>query len=250
MVPGLIETLASFPRTQFLLYTNCSAFDAGHAARIARVPGILPVVSIEGDAGATDRRRGAGVFACVERAMGLMRDARVVFAFCAMVTRQNMHLVTSRAWLDWMWDCGAILGILSDYTPYPGEEDPGLALTDGERAEKRRLVAARKREARPFMINFPADEYARGGCGSAGREFVHVNPQGCVEPCPLSRYAADNVNAVTLREALSSPFFAELRARSASWAHDGEGCLLLAHEADVAAIASTTGAVRTDRQRT
>ena len=96
------------------------------------------------------------------------------------------------------------------------------------------------------MVNFPADEYKAGKCGSAGRVFMHIGPAGHVEPCPLCRYSADDVNEKTLTESLASPFFTELRRRSAAWEHDGESCMLLAHEPEVAAIAADTGAVRTD----
>jgi len=246
VVPGLLDTLMKARRTIFFLYTNATLLDRKLVAGIARAPNILPVVSIEGDRADTDLRRGEGVFARAEAAMRLMREARVLFGFCVMVTHRNMELVTSRAWLDSMWERGAVIGVLADYTPYAGECIETLALTPEDRVRKRRLVDERKREARPYVVNFPPDEYRAGGCGSAGRVFMHIGPAGHVEPCPLCRYSADNVNEKTLRESLASLFFTELRRRSPGWEHDGESCMLLAHEPKVAAIAAETGAARTD----
>ena len=105
----------------------------------------MPVVSIGGDQADTDLRRGEGVFARASAAMRLMREARVLFGFCAMVTHRNMDLVTSRAWLDSMWERGAAIGVLADYTPYPSECIEELALTGDDRVRKRRLVDERKR---------------------------------------------------------------------------------------------------------
>ncbi len=250
VVPGLIETIRDFRNTIFFLYTNATLLDETHVAAISRAPNILPVVSLEGEATHTDGRRGSGVFARAEAAMGLMRKARVVFGFCTMVTHQNVELVTSRSWLDRMWGRGAVLGVLSDYTPYPGEGIDSLVLTAEDRAMKKRLVDLRKREARPYVVNFPADEYRYGTCGSAGRGFIHISPDGHVEPCPLVRYAADNVKRTGLGQSLASPFFTELRRRTETWTHDGEGCLLLAHEEELAAIAAETGAASTVAPRT
>lgn len=250
VVPGLMDLLGAARRTVFLLYTNATLLDETFVARIARAPNVLPVVSLEGDRADTDLRRGEGVFAKAQAAMRLMREARVLFGFCAMVTHRNVDLVTSRAWLDRMWHEGAVLGVLADYTPYPGECVEEFALTAEDRIRKRRLVEERKREARPYVVNFPPDEYRAGKCGSAGRVFMHISPSGRVEPCPLCRYSADNVNERTLKESLASPFFSELRRRSAVWDHDGESCMLLAHEAEVAAVAAETGAAHGERGET
>jgi MoaA/NifB/PqqE/SkfB family radical SAM enzyme len=247
VIPGLIETLTRHRKTLFYLYTNATLLDREHVAGIARAPNILPVVSVEGDECHTDGRRGAGVHAKVEAGMRLMRQAGVLFGFCAMVTRENLDCVTSREWLDKMWAAGAALGVLADHTPFPGEDSASLALAPEDFLRKEQRVAQRKREARPYIVNFPADEYRGGSCGAAGRDFVHISPEGHVEPCPMCRYAADKVGEKSLKESLASPFLSELRRQTAQWEHDGRSCMLMEHDAEVAATASRTGAAKTDR---
>jgi MoaA/NifB/PqqE/SkfB family radical SAM enzyme len=246
LVPGLVEALAAEREGVFLLFTNGTLLDPGKAALIARAPNVLPVVSIEGDAAFTDARRGPGVGHKAAAAMRELKRARVPFGFSTMVSHRNHRLVTSRAWFDATWDAGARFGFLIDYVPVPGAEDPGLVLTDEDRLEKTTAIEARWTEMRPLVMNFPPDEYAGGGCLSAGRGFLHVNADGWVEPCPFSHYAADNVKEKSLEDILRSPFMRALRERFACRPNAAGECVLCAEEGAVREIAERTGARKTD----
>lgn len=243
-IPGLAPMLAK-SRGAFLLFTNGMLLSEADAQAIARAGNIVPVISIEGDPSTTDGRRGDGVSTGVERAMRLLARVRVPFAFSSMLTHKNLDLVCSRRWCDAMWEAGARFGFLVDYQPIPESLDPSLLLTAADRAKKKAVVAQLKAERRPFIVNFPADEYNRGGCLSAGRGFVHVNANGSLEPCTFCHYSTHNLKQAGYLEALASPFFARVRSAFSCTEDDGATCMLLSHSDEVAQIAAETGALPT-----
>jgi hypothetical protein len=107
-------------------------------------------------------------------------------------------------------------------------------------------VAKRTCRARPFPLNFPADECPGSGCLAAATEIIHVNADGYVEPCPFCRFAADTIRDKSLEEALSSEFFAALRTTFGNMGNPDHGCLLSENNALVEAIAGETGAFSTE----
>jgi MoaA/NifB/PqqE/SkfB family radical SAM enzyme len=87
-----------------------------------------------------------------------------------------------------------------------------------------------------ILIAFPGDERRTGGCLAAGRGFFHISTSGDVEPCPFAPYSDTNLGALTLREALASPFFTRLKSTGfLDQPHDG-GCLLFEKRHEVEAM--------------
>jgi MoaA/NifB/PqqE/SkfB family radical SAM enzyme len=61
------------------------------------------------------------------------------------------------------------------------------------------------------LISFPGDEKSSDGCVAARRGFFHINAHGGAEPCPFSPYSDINVRETSLRKAMKSRLFQELR---------------------------------------
>jgi MoaA/NifB/PqqE/SkfB family radical SAM enzyme len=245
-VPGIIDMLAERQDALFFLFTNGTLLQEHHAEAVLRAGNILPIVSVEGDRTLTDYRRGGGTGEKVARAMAILQQANVAFGFSAMVTHRNLRTVTSRQWFDQLWDAGARYGYLIDYIPFPRGLDASLVLTNEDRTLKTGLVLERQQEARPLVLNFPPDEYATGGCQSAGRSFLHINADGFVEPCPFSHWAVDNLRDTSLAGALSSEFFCRLRETFADEPNPLGECLLFARGDEVAELAAASGAFATE----
>ena len=88
------------------------------------------------------------------------------------------------------------------------------------------------------FVSFPGDEKESGGCFAAGRAFFHINSHGGAEPCPFSPFSDINVRDTSLREAVASRLFRELRSGSLLAAeHDG-GCVLYEKREQVQALLS------------
>lgn len=235
-VPGLLETLEHQPNGIWMVFTNATLLDAQALDTVERAGTILPVISVEGEIPDTDARRGNGVGEAVGRAMASLRERGIPFAYSTMVTRENLDFVTSREYQEAMWEAGARIGFLVDYIPVAESLSPQLVLDACDRERKRALVAARFAEARPVVFNFPEGEYRGGGCMSAGNGFVHISANGDLEPCTFSHHATHSLRTSSYLEALSSPFFAELRRRFSTRPNPTGSCMLVQHEEEVAAL--------------
>jgi MoaA/NifB/PqqE/SkfB family radical SAM enzyme len=102
------------------------------------------------------------------------------------------------------------------------------------------------RKSKPlYTIHSPCDEEFFGGCVSAGRGFAHVTPEGDVTPCPVSNVATHNLKNSSLREALASPLFGEIRRNEHLLETEGLPCALFAHPEEVEELARSVGAYKT-----
>jgi MoaA/NifB/PqqE/SkfB family radical SAM enzyme len=104
------------------------------------------------------------------------------------------------------------------------------------RAEREYLegrVKELKRSAGGIHICFPGDEEAMGGCLAAGRGFVHINPEGGIEPCPFSPVSDTNIISERLEDALKSPLLARIRGSGVMELEHLGGCALWNRRDDV-----------------
>jgi len=58
-----------------------------------------------------------------------------------------------------------------------------------QRPQGRARLAALRAEMPGLFVAFPGDEDLYGGCLAAGRGFVHISPEGRLEPCPFSPFS-------------------------------------------------------------
>ncbi|MEW5826666.1 MAG: radical SAM protein [Candidatus Bipolaricaulota bacterium] len=209
--PDLLELLAERPDVLFLLFTNGLLLEGDVLRRVARMPHVIPVLSVEGGEPETDSRRGAGTFHHVMSAMDRLQAKKLFFGTSTTLTQRNFDLATCGAQLRALIARGCRLFYFINYVPVkPGTDH--LQLDPAQVAElDRRLMDSRRRLPAVF-IAFPRDELAMGGCLAAGRGFLHINAYGDVEPCPFSPYSDASVAEASLEEALSSPLFRAIRA--------------------------------------
>ena len=52
-----------------------------------------------------------------------------------------------------------------------------------------------------------------GGCIAGGRNYIHINANGDVEPCVFTHFAVDKIHDKTLLEVLKSDFFRTIRSK-------------------------------------
>lgn len=235
--PDVLAVAAREKRIIFPVFTNGTLFSPDACALFLQNRNLMPVLSLEGDAAATDARRGSGVYHRLQDAMALLHKNGVLFGASITVTRKNLTAILAEDFLRALHAAGCRAVIYVEYVPVTQESEP-LALTDADRATlEARLTQLRAAQRELLLVSFPGDEKSSGGCLAAGRGFFHINPRGGAEPCPFSPYSDTNLTLVPLRQALRSPLFRRLQEQGyLTQAHTG-GCVLFPHADEVAALA-------------
>jgi MoaA/NifB/PqqE/SkfB family radical SAM enzyme len=225
MRPGILDVTRKFPGIIFPLFTNGLLLDDAVIARFRTQPQVIPVVSIEGWEPDTDTRRGSGVFESVAAAAEKLRAAGLFFGVSLTVSRRNFEAVTAEGLVQALIGNGCSLFIFVEYTPAePGTED--LTLLPAQRRRLVELSEEMQAKSRPVFIVFPGDEEQFGGCLAAGRGFVHVGPDGSLEPCPFAPFSDENVTDRPLAEALGSHLLKAIRDNHAELKETRGGCAL------------------------
>ena len=207
----LIALCEKHPDCIFLAFTNGTLVDEAFAKELRRVGNFGLAFSIEGYAAETDMRRGQGTYEAVIRAMDLLREQGVIFGFSTCYHRRNVACVGSDEYVDFLIEKGCLFGWYFTYIPVGADAVPELIAT----AEQREFMyhQMRKwRETKPaFLLDFWNDGEYTLGCIAGGRNYLHINANGDVEPCAFIHYSNVNIKECSLLEALQSPLFMEYK---------------------------------------
>jgi len=206
----------------FQIYTNGTLIDKKNAKRLADVGNVLCCFSVEGLKEETDARRGKGVWDKIMQAMDNLKKEGVPFGFSCTMTRHNADVVTSDEFIDVMIDKGCTVGWYFQYIPIGKNPDLGLMPTPEQRNDLIKMVQY-VRSTRPlFLGDFWNDGPYVGGCIAGGRQYLHINNKGEVEPCGFVHFTIDglNVHEKSLTEILKSPFYTKMRRRVQSTASE------------------------------
>lgn len=211
MRPDMFDIWKEHDDVYFQLYTNGSMIDEAVAARLEECGNVAPMISLEGFRERTEARRGRGLYDRVMTAMDYLREAGVMFGASFTETRENMEEIASDEILDLLVEKGALVAWYFQYVPIGREPRTELMPTPEQRDWlRRRLLEARDDKA-IFIGDFWNDGYYVEGCIAAGREYIHINANGDVEPCVFCHFAVDNIRDKTLKEVLNSDFMKAIR---------------------------------------
>jgi MoaA/NifB/PqqE/SkfB family radical SAM enzyme len=213
MWPHLLDVIGSHPNIFFQVYTNGTLLTEEIARELSRLGNAALVFSIEGGEEETDSWRGKGVYAKIMHAMDLAREARLIIGTSATVTSQNVEVVSSDDFLDFMISKGSLAQMYFLYLPVNGKADFSLMVTPEQRDLLRRRVLTARRTKSIFIVDFWNDGPYVDGCIAGGRSYFHVNANGDVEPCVYTHIAVDNIHETSLKKALNSELFRAIRAR-------------------------------------
>lgn len=234
----IIEAAGKKPGILFPIFTNGTFMDERYFELMDRCRNLIPIMSIEGEETITDARRGKGIYARLIANMDELHRRGLVFGASVTVTTENIREVTSEHFLQKLSDRGCKAVIFVEFVPVT-DDSVELAPGDAEREYLKDEIARLRREHPEMVyISFPGDEKSSGGCVAAGRGFFHINSHGGAEPCPFSPYSDINVRDTSLREAMNSRLFRELRDGGYLLEDHPGGCTLHERRADVERIMS------------
>lgn len=207
---GLIE---KYNDMYFMFYTNGTLIDDSVADELLRLGNAGAVMSLEGFEEATDLRRGKGVYQKVMASMDRLRNRGVPFGTSLTVTRNNIEEITSDSFFQHLRDIGVMVVWYFLFMPVGKDPDTSLMPTPQQREYLRRRDAKLRAKFPIFIADFWNDAPFVGGCIAGGRNYIHINANGDVEPCVFTHTAVDKIFHKSLTETLNSDFFKAIRAR-------------------------------------
>ena len=208
----MIKIYSKHNDAYFQVYTNGTLINENAAKMLVKLGNVIPMISIEGFEKETDSRRGKGVYDKIIKAMEILKKYKVPFGISCCVERSNVETILSDEFIDMIIKKGALVGWLFLYMPVG--EDPSLQRMP---TPKQRIWMLKRvnelRNTKPiFLIDFWNDAPHVSGC-IAGKSYIHITSKGDVEPCIFTHFAVDNVKNKSLKQALNSGFFKEIRKR-------------------------------------
>lgn len=223
--PEILDVTRRFPSIVFPLFTNGLLLDERLVKELRRQRHVVPVISLDGFELETDERRGHGVYDRARQAIERLAGSDIFFGVSLTITRRNFGLLTSPRFFKTLHDAGSRIFIYVEYTPIrEGTEE--LVLTREQKAELEARKVRLRAQYGGVVIGFPGDEEQYGGCLAAGRGFIHVGPDGSLEPCPFAPYSDANLRKSTLKEALKSELLRKIRDEHGRLSETRGGCAL------------------------
>ena len=242
----LITLCERHPDCQFLSFTNSTLIDEAFADEMLRVKNFIPAISIEGFEEATDSRRGKGTYQAVLKAMAILKEKKLPFGISCCYTSANYKVIGSEEYFDDMIAKGAKFAWFFTYMPIGKDAVPELMCTAPQREYMYHKIREYRNTKPIFTLDFWNDgEYVKG-CIAGGRNYLHINANGDIEPCAFIHYSDTNIHTGTLLEAYKNPLFMAY--------HDGQPfnhnhlrpCPLLDNPEKLAGMVHESGAKSTD----
>jgi MoaA/NifB/PqqE/SkfB family radical SAM enzyme len=132
------------------------------------------------------------------------------------------------------------------YIPVGNGAPTALSATDKQREFMYRQVRRFRQEKPIFIMDFWNDGEFVDGCIAGGRQYLHINANGDVEPCAFIHYSNLNIRDVSLLEALKSPLFREYKDHQPFNDNHLRPCPLLDNTGALAGMVKRSGACSTD----
>ena len=157
--------------------------------------------------------------------MDKLSKNNILFGTSLTLSTANYSLVTSFDFVEEFVNKGCKVFIYVEYVPVrEGTEYLELAI---EQTKKIPEIMDNFRTKYPSLfVAFPGDEEKMGGCLSAGRGFLHISPEGRIEPCPFAPYSDSNIKEMSLKDALQSEFLYQIRKNHKNLVETTSGCAL------------------------
>jgi hypothetical protein len=102
-----------------------------------------------------------------------------------------------------------------------------------------------RREQKSLLADFWCDGPLVGGCMAGGRNYLHINQNGDIEPCVFAHFAVDNIKDKSLEEALKGDFFRSIRERIPYHPNLLRPCMIIDHPYILRESVAKSGAVPT-----
>ncbi len=114
---GVIEKASSVKEIVFPIFTNGTMLDESYINLFDKNRNLVPMISIEGDKDQTDERRGEGTYNSIMTAMNSLNKKGILFGGSVTVTTENIITVTSKEFVQELYNKGTRVLIFVEYVP-------------------------------------------------------------------------------------------------------------------------------------
>ena len=230
----------------FLAFTNATLIDEKFTDEMLRVKNFVPAISIEGFEEATDFRRGNGIYRAAVSAMELMKRKKLPFGVSCCYTSKNLDSLSSEEFIDHLIGLGAKFAWFFHYMPVGNNAVTELLPTAKQREQMYHRIRDYRTRKPLFTIDFQNDGEYVGGCIAGGRNYLHINANGDVEPCVFIHYSDTNIHQSTLLDALKAPLFMAYKENQPFNCNHLMPCPMLENPECLMKMVNETGAKSTD----
>ena len=172
---GVIEAAGKKQNILFPIFTNGTYMADKFFDMFDKNRNLIPIMSIEGEKEATDKRRGEGVYDKLVSNMDELNKRGLIYGASVTVTTDNLRDVSSESFIGKLSDKGCKAVIFVEFVPVT-DDSAHLAPGDEEREYlKKEIMRLRQEHPEMVFVSFPGDEKSSGGCIAAGRGFFHIN---------------------------------------------------------------------------
>jgi len=230
----------------FLAFTNGTLIDEAFADEMLRVKNFVPAISIEGFEAETDARRGEGTYQKVLRAMEILKARKLGFGASLCYTSQNTETIGSEEYIDFLIKQGCKFAWFFTYMPVGVGAPTDLIAKAHQREYMYHQIRAFRQTKPIFTMDFWNDGEYVNGCIAGGRNYLHINANGDIEPCAFIHYSDSNIHEKTLLEAYKSPLFMQYKENQPFNGNHLRPCPLLDNNGKLAEMVHASGAHSTD----
>ncbi|MDD5529483.1 MAG: radical SAM protein [bacterium] len=221
----ILNITKRFPEIIFPVFTNGLLLNEEIIMELKKQKNVIPVISMEGFEENTDERRGEGVYENIQETIKEVNNKGIFFGVSLTITRNNFDMITNENFIKKLIKNGCKLVFFVEYVPIE-QETENMVLSNVQKQELEKIIKKFNTQFKGIFIAFPGDEIEYGGCLAAGRGFIHISPEGNLEPCPFAPYSDTNLSNISLKEALQSDFLKKVRENSEYLVEGKGGCAL------------------------
>ena len=210
MRENLLDILAKFPKVLFIVFTNGLCLTEELCERIAEMGNVMVMFSVDGLEETTARKRNPRVWPHFLKTSAFLKSLHVPFGFSCHIEQDNFDESLSDSFVDKMVECGCSVGWYAIHLPMCRQDVSLKVLTPKQRiAILNRLDALRRKPV--LLIDSSSDSRFLGRCSAGGALLCHIEANGDICPCQFLPFAVGNIADMSVKEAMGSHFFSDVR---------------------------------------
>ena len=181
-------------------------------------------------------------------AMEILKERKLAFGISCCYTSKNAEVIGSEEYIDDMIAKGAKFAWFFTYMPIGNDAVTDLIATAEQREYMYHQIRKFRKTKPLFTMDFWNDGEFVHGCIAGGRNYLHINANGDIEPCAFVHYSDSNIREKTLLEAYMSPMFMQYHDNQPFNDNMLRPCPVLDNAGKLAEMVHACGAHSTDLQ--